>query len=196
MIAKTLIFLCLNILLISICIIGDNLTNILPSNTWTKAVIDNAIHGLLGFISWFIVLFPVSSKRMVSDSMSAHVFQSLICVTIACAIDIDHFVHAKSFDLQDVVTLSSRPFLHCTTVPIVMLVILLLYGRLKSSRMLILLAWLIFVAFISHHLRDSTRRGLWFFYFGSTEPLPYNVYLSAQIMLPLSVKYCLTNKSQ
>lgn len=44
------------------------------------------------------------------------------------------------------------------------------------------------VAVISHHLRDGNRRGLWFWPFGSTPPLPYWLYISCTVALPFFIK--------
>ena len=44
------------------------------------------------------------------------------------------------------------------------------------------------VAVISHHLRDGNRRGLWFWPFGSTPPLPYWLYISCTVALPFFLK--------
>jgi len=41
------------------------------------------------------------------------------------------------------------------------------------------------VAWLSHHVRDAVRRGMWFYPFGSTPPLPKAVYLATIILLPL-----------
>lgn len=44
------------------------------------------------------------------------------------------------------------------------------------------------VAVFSHHLRDAHRRGLWFWPIGSTPPLPYWVYISCVLILPVIVR--------
>lgn len=43
---------------------------------------------------------------------------------------------------------------------------------------------MIFCAFITHHIRDATRRGLWFLLYGHTKPIPYWIYVSLIILLP------------
>lgn len=55
---------------------------------------------------------------------------------------------------------------------------LLVSGVLSS------LGILIFVAWFTHQLRDSIRRGLWIYPFGSTPSLPYPVYLFTVGILP------------
>lgn len=45
-------------------------------------------------------------------------------------------------------------------------------------------SWIILASFLSHHIRDGTRRGLWFCPIGSTQPIPYYLYLSMSMILP------------
>ncbi|XP_064214056.1 transmembrane protein 267 [Tribolium castaneum] len=39
-------------------------------------------------------------------------------------------------------------------------------------------------SFVSHHTRDATRRGFWFYPFGSTPPIPYFLYVGMTCFLP------------
>jgi hypothetical protein len=64
------------------------------------------------------------------------------------------------FTEQDAVSLSQRPFLHCSSLPLVLL-LLLLAGRVVTGNLL-RFGLLLFSSLFSHHLRDATRRGLWF----------------------------------
>lgn len=45
-------------------------------------------------------------------------------------------------------------------------------------------SWILAAAFLSHHIRDSKRRGLWLWPLGSTPPLPIVLYLTSQMLLP------------
>ena len=47
------------------------------------------------------------------------------------------------------------------------------------------LPWIFFLAWTSHHLRDATRRGLWFGPFFSTPPLPSWMYIGLTMIMPL-----------
>ena len=49
------------------------------------------------------------------------------------------------------------------------------------------LALVFAVAWMSHHMRDATRRGLWFAPLGSTPPLPRWVYLGGVLGAPLAL---------
>lgn len=50
-------------------------------------------------------------------------------------------------------------------------------------------AWIIFAAFASHHTRDATRRGFWFYHLGSTPPIPYFLYVFMTMAIPYFVSY-------
>ena len=56
-----------------------------------RAVVDNTAHGVIAFVSWCVV----SEIRTRKDLMDG-----ILCGFIACAIDVDHFIAAKSFKLQ------------------------------------------------------------------------------------------------
>lgn len=55
-----------------------------------RALLDNCGHGLIAFLSWLSV--AGMSKRGLTES--------LLCAVMASAIDLDHFVMAKSFTLK------------------------------------------------------------------------------------------------
>ncbi len=63
-----------------------------------------------------------------------------------------------------------------------------LWNRSKSNQS-IKWKWsvFVFIALFSHQVRDAFRRGLWFWPFGSTPPIPYPIYLIIEICLPLSM---------
>lgn len=58
---------------------------------YVRAVIDNCAHGVIAFISWCVA----SGLRTRKDLVDA-----ILCGLIACSIDFDHFIAAKSFRLQ------------------------------------------------------------------------------------------------
>jgi hypothetical protein len=43
---------------------------------------------------------------------------------------------------------------------------------------------LTWVSFFTHHIRDSCRRGIWLWPFGSTPPIPYYLYVLTILALP------------
>lgn len=88
------------------------------------------------------------------------------------------------FYLQDAMHLNHRPFLHCTSLVLAICVLMWCYSYYMKSRCLEQLAWMTVAAGISHHIRDGTRRGLWFCPFGSTPPIPYNLYVGTLTVFP------------
>ncbi|KAG5314750.1 TM267 protein, partial [Pseudoatta argentina] len=85
---------------------------------------------------------------------------------------------------QDATHLQKRPFLHCTTIPILLWTFFILFSNTFHSPLMEHISWMILAAFLSHHIRDGTRRGLWFCPFGSTRPIPYYLYVSLCMSLP------------
>lgn len=58
-------------------------------------------------------------------------------------------------------------------------------------------SWIVLISFLSHHIRDATRRGLWLAPFGTTKPIPYYLYIITDMILPHIVFFLmnrLTNK--
>lgn len=90
---------------------------------------------------------------------------------------------------QDATHIHYRPFFHNTSLPIALWILMFLISKLTNAPNLIIYAWMMFVSFISHHVRDANRRGLWFWPFGSTQPIPYFWYLAICMALPYFVQY-------
>ena len=146
-----------------------------------KACGDSTVHGLVGLFSWLIV-----EKSMI---------RAILCAIIAMSIDIDHFIQAGSLRLEDALNLSQRPFLHNSTLPVLLYVIFATLSYLlpeaahfEYSKSLKLYTNLIFVAFASHHLRDASRRGLWFEPFAKSIPISYTVYIILDIVICILVR--------
>ena len=79
--------------------------------------------------------------------------------------------------------------MHCTTIPLVLWMTLNYISKIMNIPILLTYAWMIFGSFLSHHIRDGNRRGLWFWPFGSTPPIPYNLYLTACMALPYFIEW-------
>lgn len=62
-------------------------------NDVLRSIVDNTGHGIIAFVSW-------SAVTGVSDTKRRDVAEMVLCGIIACAIDLDHFVAAKSFKLK------------------------------------------------------------------------------------------------
>lgn len=43
---------------------------------------------------------------------------------------------------------------------------------------------MIVCAFLSHHIRDASRRGFWIYPFGHTHPIPYYLYILLTFIVP------------
>ncbi|XP_032680176.1 transmembrane protein 267 [Odontomachus brunneus] len=143
-----------------------------------RAVFDNATHAVIGGLTWTLII--VLSRKSFVRNLNA-IFS---CFLLASFIDLDHFIAAHSWHIHDATHLEKRPFLHCTTVPFILWLLLILLSGIFHSPELEQSSWIILAAFLSHHIRDGTRRGLWFCPFGSTPPLPYYLYVSLEMSLP------------
>uniref|UniRef100_A0A6B0UQ96 Transmembrane protein 267 n=1 Tax=Ixodes ricinus TaxID=34613 RepID=A0A6B0UQ96_IXORI len=77
---------------------------------------------------------------------------------------------------QDATRLRARPFLHCTSIVILAILMVMLAARLTGQLQLYHLTLMASVAVTSHHLRDSLRRGLWLWPYGSTPPVKIGFY--------------------
>nr|XP_012234514.1 PREDICTED: transmembrane protein C5orf28 [Linepithema humile] len=144
-----------------------------------RAIFDNATHATVGGLTWMLIVV-LSRKPFVRNLNS--IFS---CFLLASLVDVDHFIAARSWHIHDATHLQKRPFLHCTTVPILLWIFFISLSSVFHSPMLEHTSWVILAAFLSHHIRDGTRRrGLWFCPFGSTRPIPYYLYVSLCMSLP------------
>ena len=174
------------LLLLFTCVFGDYLTFVLNHKiSLIKALSDSLTHGAIGFLCWFHV----------ENSLK----NSILCGLLAMFVDIDHFIEAKSFKLENALKLQHRPFLHNSTIPLVLtfLVILVNFCTNKSVifQQVKLYGSMVIVALFSHHLRDASRRGLWFGPFISSLPVPYPLYIALTIGLCLVMKIFVISES-
>lgn len=76
----------------SICYVLDVIfLSVQHQSLYHRALADNSAHGLIAFVSWCVA----SGIRTRKDIMDA-----ILCGLIACSIDVDHFIAAKSLRLQ------------------------------------------------------------------------------------------------
>lgn len=81
--------------IIAIC--GDKLLE-KTRHVMTRALVDLLTHGLIGFLSWAVVLYRTELYRNhLSKPIMAEVF---VCGTLASFIDVDHFIAARSYRLE------------------------------------------------------------------------------------------------
>jgi hypothetical protein len=96
----------------------------------------------------------------------------------------DWFKPSVLLMLQAALSLQRRPMLHCSTLLAAINLVVYLLSTYQSW----LCPRLFACAWISHHLRDSIRRGLWIAPFGHTAPLPKLIYLTSISLLPICMR--------
>lgn len=166
------------------CLLGDFLPSRVSGiygNLW-RALIDSLTHGSVAFFSWAVL---VQARNM------RGFWESLICGLLGMVIDSDHFIAARSLSLQAALSLRSRPFLHSTTLTLALCVLLFLTGHTLNKGWIKLLSVMCFLAWTSHHVRDGSRRGLWFPPIGSTPAIPYSIYVTLTCLMPLVMMFVL-----
>lgn len=144
-----------------------------------SCIFDSLTHALLAGAIWREVqLVPILKSRRIFISMKAEILLSCI---LSSALDIDHFIAARSLSLFEATHLTSRPFGHNLLFVIISTVLL---GMLLRSATLTILY---FSALLTHQLRDSLRQGLLIWPFKdiiSTLPLNFFLYLSIFVFIP------------
>lgn len=75
------------VLITVICLIGDILLR-KTREPLQRAIFDNLTHGLVGFLTAQIIFGWMRYRWMIG------------CAVLACAIDVDHFIKARSFKLS------------------------------------------------------------------------------------------------
>lgn len=172
------------IILFTICISGDNMMSYLPlylKSQHLNAILDNMVHGMVGFFSWAVV---IGMQLKCKD-----ILQCILCLLLACLVDVDHFLAAGSLRLKDALSLPARPPFHATTIiPVITAFLYIISMLFPVQSNIYLICFTFFIAWTSHHIRDSTRRGLWLPPFGSTPSLPYTLYICLILILPLLVR--------
>ncbi|OWF50613.1 transmembrane protein 267-like [Mizuhopecten yessoensis] len=175
-------------LLYAVLSVGDFLLAREYENLHFRIFTDSLTHGLVGFFSWAIV---IDLRPPTSDQWVKGFVQCIICMGLAMLVDVDHVIAARSINLHDLTSLPSRPHFHATTIIIPIAVILWTLGDVYRDSFFGLLCPLFIVAWLSHHIRDAARRGLWLPPFGSTPVLSQSLYIVTLMALPLVVWFLL-----
>lgn len=106
-----------------------------------------------------------------------------------------HWKHEKIFtwtlvlSFQKATNLSSRPFLHNSTIVLILIAIMITCRFYVKSVTVNFSLIAVIIAMLTHHLRDANRRGLWFHPFGSTKPIPTAIYVTLIVLLPLLLSH-------
>ncbi|KAL4228416.1 hypothetical protein ACF0H5_011463 [Mactra antiquata] len=171
----------MEILLLLSCCIGDYLLlHPIKQSQLLTAATDSLTHGIVGAFSWAIICDVKFTRQTV--------LECFLCGLLAMSVDIDHFLSAKSFHLKDALSLPRRPPFHATTVIILVDLVLITLSFILDQKFL-LGAYLFTTAWFSHHVRDGHRRGLWFYPFGDTSPIPQYYYLFIIFIFPLITRF-------
>ena len=171
------------------CSTLSSLLAIPPAPRVLAAIADNVSHA---FIAWSVVRAFPSKPRVVPTSQSWLVYrEQFVGWCLGSLLDLDHFVSARSLSLSAATHLSHRPLGHA--VPVALAAAFATGALFRSRRAGAVVA----AAFMSHQLRDATRRGLWWCtpcvrtaasaYWSidySTPPIPYWLYICILLLLP------------
>jgi len=177
-----------------VCFSGDSLlsSDKVLLHGFFKALVDSGVHFSVGGLSWLVAGTSLQSSSVAGTSLQSSsvnptvkqlTSEVVLAATLSSLVDLDHFIAAKSFSLKAATSLQSRPFLHDSLVPILVLLTSLLLGLLDKSGLITRLGILTFSSLLSHHFRDAWRRGLWFRGIGVLE-LNYWTYIFLTFLFP------------
>ena len=85
-------------------------------------------------------------------------------------------------------SLQNRPVFHASSLIPVVVTVILVIAYIRTDSRFVRLAALFTVAWTTHHVRDSIRRGLWFPPFGSTQPVAKATYFGIVMILPVVIR--------
>lgn len=169
-------------------------------------LLDNSVHGLVAAACWAAtlacsaVITPSSTRVASASAFSGSRFlpvewtqafcgpiageatvQICIAYVLGCALDVDHFIPALGGQpsLDGAMRLGQRPAGHAV------LAVIIASGLAAALWRRTPLWALVFVAWGTHQLRDSIRRGLWLWPSGSTRAVPFRLYVLSVAILPL-----------
>lgn len=168
-----------------------------PLNRLFRIGIDSSCHAAIASLMWSVILLDETSVNYLSYDYSAlnrvthhfrkHQRQILSAGFLGSAIDLDHFIAARSLRLFDAVHLTGRPFGHSVLVAIcVILIFPFLFYPSRKDR--VEGGSFLTSTIIGHLLRDSSRRGLLFWGSYSTPALPTVLVFALYALLMVGLK--------
>ena len=80
----------LSAVIVATCYVGDKKLHAVNEKQIVRAIFDNLTHGLVGLFTCAIAFMDNWDKM----------YMAVICMVISSAIDLDHFIAAKSFRLS------------------------------------------------------------------------------------------------
>lgn len=145
------------------------------------ALVDSSTHGLMSAAGWIAV------ELQVALPLRGKFLRVLLATALACAVDVDHFLAAGSVHLTEATSLSTRPLGHSTFLAVVAVLAICACVGLKQGIVPFWTPWMCLCAWISHHARDSFRRGFSFWPLMDSTPIPYWAYIFAEWCLPVLI---------
>lgn len=179
---------------------GSSLFSSVLLNRLIRIGIDSSCHASIACLMWSSIILDEPLGICFANSSTlcnriAHHFRKhrreILCAGfISSAIDLDHFIAARSIRLFDAVHLTLRPFTHGLPFAVFFIFTSWLYcsrnDRLERACFLT-------STVIGHLLRDSSRRGILFWGKVSTAPLPTPLVLALFAVLMVSLKIIIEN---
>lgn len=188
----------LRVILCAVLLLGDSVH--FPARL-ANALADTSTHASVSALQWLLLTRHAPALREHAGP--------LFLAAAACmgsAIDVDHFLAARSLSLQDAVSLPTRPLLHATAALLALVAaVFVLFRRTRALQPWVWLPLMAATAILSHHLRDAHRRGLWLWPLPLSLPVPYPAYLLVELVLadglallaaPLKTAYPVPNTHQ
>lgn len=151
-----------------------------------RAAIDNAAHATIAGATWTaasLIAQPLMSFQRV-------LIEALVAAIVGSAVDLDHFVAARSLSLRAATKLQHRPFAHSALAILAIPTTLFCSGAITWT-----FAILVATSIASHQARDGLRRGIWFVSTWSTPPFSRPAYAVALVVLAL-VAAALRNRGE
>jgi uncharacterized integral membrane protein len=170
-----------------ITIVGDTMMKAMHNNNLCyghekvcSIAIDESCHCILASVLWHCILaLDPKNKYVIAISMwerltiplRRHLRDLLMAGWLGMMLDVDHFIAAGTWSLNGATSLPHRPFGHC--VEILVLICIVIYFLFPIG---IHYVMLIGSSLFINQLRDSTRRGFWFWTLGSTAPISFPMF--------------------
>ena len=184
-----------SVALVLICLCGDyfavdfvGIIQVLSSLSGVSqrllhALADNGTHAAIGLVAWSIATYP-----------RLNLYQLVAMAILTSAVDLDHFVAAKSMQLHEALSLPTRPFMHNSLTLVCINVSLGLLASVFATstsqrRTLYTYTLMFFIAWFTHHLRDANRHGLWFGDLYTTGKLSRPVYIALTVLTAWLARY-------
>lgn len=108
----------------------------------------------------------------------------LLSILFGALVDLDHILSSQSWTIEGALHLSFRPIGHSVAFIFVVTIVLRLCCPCDT-----MIPVVYSLASLSHLIRDSSRRGLWFFLSLKTGPVTYLLHLALLCLLPYIVLY-------